>query len=68
MDNSFHQRRGSESGTQQKRGFSASASLQILTSLLPLMRHSVNWLVSLTTLTEEEQEEAGIYPCRLGDE
>lgn len=66
MDNSFDRRQGSESGTQQKTGF--SASLQILTSLLPLMRHSVNWLASLTSLTEEEQEEAGIYLGHLGDE
>lgn len=66
MDNSFHRQQGSESGTQQKSGF--SASLQVFTSLLPLIQHSVNWLASLTNLTEEEQEEAGIYPCRLGDE
>ena len=66
MDNSFHRRQGPESGTQQKNGF--SASLQILTSLLPLMRHSINWLASLTRLTEEEQEEAGIYLGHLGDE
>jgi hypothetical protein len=66
MDNSFHRRQGSESGTQQKIGF--SASLQIFTSLLPLMRHSINWLASLTRLTEEEQEEAGIYSGHLGDE
>jgi hypothetical protein len=66
MDNSFHRQQGSESGTQQKSSF--SASLQSFTSLLLLMRHSVNWLASLTNLTEEEQEEAGIYPCHLGDE
>lgn len=66
MDNSFQRRQGSESGTQQKNGFSASR--QSFTSLLLLMRHSVNWLASLTNLTEEEQEAAGIYPCRPGDE
>ena len=66
MDNSFHRQQGPESGTQQKSGF--SASLQIFTSLLPLMRHSINWLASLTRLTEEEQEEAGIYPGHLRDE
>jgi hypothetical protein len=32
------------------------------------MRHSVNWLASLIRLTEEEQEAAGIYLGRLGDE
>jgi hypothetical protein len=66
MDNSFHRRQGPESGTQQKSGF--SASLQIFTSLLLLMQHSINWLASLTRLTEEEQEEAGIYPGYLRDE
>jgi len=66
MDNSFHRRQGPESGTQQKSGF--SASLQVFTSLLLLIRHSVNWLASLTRLTEEEQEEAGIYPGYLRDE
>lgn len=65
MDNSFHRQQRSESSTQQTSGF--SASLQSFTSLLLLMRHSVNWLASLTNLTEEEQEEAGIYLCRLGD-
>lgn len=66
MDNSFHRQQGPESGTQQKSGF--SASLQVFTSLLPLIRHSVNWLASLTRLTEEEQEEAGIYLGHLRDE
>lgn len=66
MDNSFHRRQGPESGTQQKSGF--SASLQSFTSLLLLMRRSVDWLASLTNLTEEEQEEAGIYPGHLRDE
>ena len=66
MDNSFHRRRGPESGTRQKSGF--LANLQVFTSLLPLIRHSINWLASLTRLTEEEQEEAGIYPGHLRDE
>jgi len=56
MDNSFQRQ---ESDTQQKSGF--SASLQIFESILPLVRRSVNWLAGLIKLTEEEQEEAGIY-------
>jgi len=28
----------------------------------------MNWLLSLIKLTEEEQQDAGIYPGRLGDE
>jgi hypothetical protein len=63
MDNSFQRQ---ESDTQQKSGF--LASLQIFDSILPLMRHSVNWLAGLIKLTEEEQEDAGIYLGRLGGE
>jgi hypothetical protein len=63
MDNSFHQQ---ESNNQQKSGF--LASLQIFDSILPLMRHSLNWLAGLIKLTKEEQENAGVYPGRLGDE
>jgi hypothetical protein len=67
MDNFFHRRQGKESGTQPYSGF--SARLQIFTSsILSLMRRSANWLEGLTKLTEEEQEEAGIYPCHPGDE
>ncbi len=36
-------------------------SLTILVSL-------IKWLVSLINLTEEEQQDAGIYIDRLGDE
>ena len=63
MDNSFHRQ---ESETQQKGG--NLAGLQVFESLLPLMRRSVNWLAGLIKLTEEEQEDAGVYPGRLGDE
>jgi hypothetical protein len=66
MDNSFHRQQGPESGSQQKSGF--FTSLQIFASILPLMRDSVNWLVGLIKLTEEEQEDAGIYLGRPGDE
>ena len=66
MDNFFHRRQGKESGTQPYSGF--SARLHIFASILSLIRRSANWLVGLTKLTEEEQEEAGIYPCHLGDE
>jgi hypothetical protein len=63
VDNPF---RRQESGTQQPGGF--LASLQILASILPLMRHAVNWLAGLIRLTEEEREAAGIYLGRLGSE
>ena len=60
MGNPFFQQQISD--TQQKRGFS------VFSSLLPLMRHSVNWLAGLFMLTKEEQEDAGVYLRRLGDE
>ena len=64
MDNSsFHQQ---ESNTQQPSGF--LASLRIFDSILSLMRHSVNWLSDLIQLTEEEQENAGVFLGRLGGE
>jgi hypothetical protein len=64
MDNSFHRQ---ESDVQQKSGF--LASMQIFDSLLPLlMQRSASWLAGLLKLTEEEQEEAGVYFGRLGDE
>jgi hypothetical protein len=66
MDNSFHRQQGPESGSQQKSGF--FASLQIFASILPLMRHSVNWLAGFIKLTEEEQEAAGVYLSHPGDE
>jgi hypothetical protein len=63
MDNPF---RRQEAGTQQPGGF--LAGLQIIDSILPLMRRSVDWLAGLIRLTEEEQEDAGVYLGRPGDE
>jgi hypothetical protein len=63
MENSFHRQ---ESDTQQKRGF--LIDLQIFDSILLLMRHSLNWLAGFFQLTEEEQENAGVYLGRLGGE
>ena len=37
-------------------------------SLLLLIRHSVNWLAGLLKLTEEEQDDAGLFLGHLGDE
>ena len=56
MDNSIHEQ---ESNTQDQKSF--LAGLLIFNSI-------VNWLLSLIKLTEEEQQDAGIYPGRLGDE
>jgi len=43
--------------------------LQIFDSiLLAFMRRSVNWLAGLIKLTEEEQEDAGVYLGCLGGE
>lgn len=56
MDNSFRQQ---ESGTQEPGGF--FASLQIFNGIL-------QWLASLVQLTEDEQEDAGIYLDRPGGE
>jgi hypothetical protein len=57
MDNSFH---GQGSRTQQSpKSFLVS---------LPILGHLIKWLASLINLTEEEQEEAGIYMDRLGGE
>jgi len=64
MDSSF--RRRQEAGAQQPGGF--LAGLQIIDSILPLMRRSVDWLAGLIRLTEEEQEAAGVYLGRPGDE
>jgi hypothetical protein len=64
MDNSSFQQQ--ESDTRKNSSF--SAGVQIFDSILPLMRHSVSWLAGLLKLTEEEQEEAGVYPSHLGDE
>jgi hypothetical protein len=56
MDNSVHEQ---ESSRQDQKSF--LAGLLILNSVM-------NWLVSFIKLTEEEQQDAGIYPGRLGDE
>jgi hypothetical protein len=53
MDNSFH-RQAIE--TQQKRGFLAS---------LQIFDRFIHWLAALLKLTEEEQEDAGVYLGRL---
>jgi hypothetical protein len=63
MDNSSFQQQ--ESDTRQKSGI--LAVLQIFDNILSLMRHSANWLAGILKLTEEEQEDAGVYLSRLGD-
>ncbi len=57
MDSSFREQ-GSDT---QKAPRSFLASLRIFASL-------INWLAGLFRLTEEEQEEAGIYLDRPGGE
>ena len=57
MDSSLREQ-GSDT---QQAPRSLFAGLQILASL-------ILWLAGLITLTEEEQEEAGIYLGRLGGE
>lgn len=56
MDNSIHEQ---ELGTQDQESFLGDR--MILSSI-------INWLTHLIRLTEEEQQDAGIYPGRLGDE
>jgi len=64
MDNiSFQQQ---ESDTRKNSSF--LAGLQIFDSILPHLRHSVNWLAGILKLTEEEQKDAGVYFGHLGDE
>jgi len=58
MDSSFRER---ESGTQQD-------SKRFLLVNLPIIISIIKRLAGLINLTEEEQEEAGIYPDRLGGE
>jgi hypothetical protein len=58
MDNSFDEQ-GSHA-QQDSKGF-------LITSL-PLLGNLIKWLASFTQWTEEEQEQAGIYMDRLGDE
>jgi len=60
MDRSFRSQR---SNTHRPIGF--LATFQFFDGILPLMRHFVNWLAGLIQLTEEEQEDAGIY---IGDQ
>lgn len=63
MDKSFHPK---ESNMQQQNVF--LTSLRIFDSILSLMRHTVNWLAGFFQLTEEEQENAGVFLGRLGNE
>ena len=58
MDSFFRER---ESGTQQD-------SKRFLLVNLPIIISIIKRLAGLINLTEEEQEEAGIYPDRLGGE
>ena len=58
MDSSFREQ---ESGTQQD-------SKRFLLVNLPIIISIIKRLAGLINLTEEEQEEAGIYPDRLGGE
>ncbi|HVF25939.1 MAG TPA: hypothetical protein VNA23_08620 [Anaerolineales bacterium] len=55
MDNSIHEQ---GSGTQDR---------QIFLPGRLILNGIMNWLLSLIKLTKEEQQEAGIYPGRLGD-
>jgi hypothetical protein len=57
MDNSFHEQ-GSRTHQDPERFFVS----------LPILGNLIRWLASLIQLTEEEQEEAGIYLGRLGGE
>lgn len=63
MDNSFQRQ---ESDAQQKRGI--LDSLQVFDSILSFIRHSVILLAGLIWLTEEEQEDAGVYLGHPGEE
>ncbi|HEX6269867.1 MAG TPA: hypothetical protein VFZ43_06500 [Anaerolineales bacterium] len=57
MDSSIHEQEAS--GTLHQKNFLAGLSL---------LDRIMNWLASLIKLTEEEQEDAGIYLGRLGQE
>jgi len=57
MDNSIHQQ-GSDNQQDPKN----------LLESLPILGNLIKWLAGLIELTEEEQEEAGIYLARLGGE
>lgn len=56
MDNSIHEQ---ESDLRDQK--SSLAGLLILSQI-------TNWLLSFIKLTDQEQQDAGIYPGRLGDE
>ena len=58
MDN-FFRRQGSDTKKQPSASGFWATRLRIINSIL-------NWLAGLIQLTEEEQEEAGIYLDRLG--
>lgn len=59
MDSSFREQGSGKARTPKS--FFAFAGIQILASLF-------SWLAGLLSLTEEEQEDAGIYFDRLGGE
>ena len=56
MDNSIHEQ---DSDTRDQK--SLLAGVLIINSI-------INWLINLIKLTDEEQQDAGIYRGRLGDE
>lgn len=58
MDSSMREQ-GSATQQQDPRRFLVS---------LPILASIIKWLAGLIKLTEEEQEEAGIYLGRLGGE
>ena len=64
MDSSSFQQQEFEA---QKKNNSFLDSLQAFDNVLRPMRHSIILLAGLFKLTEEEQENAGVYLGRLGD-
>jgi len=59
MDNSSHEQASTSHTQQDSKNFLAS---------LPILGNLIKWLASFIQLTEEEQEEAGIYLDRPGGE
>lgn len=59
MDNSSHEQVSTSHTQQDSKKFWVS---------LPILGNLIKWLASLIQLTEEEQEEAGIYLDRPGGE
>jgi hypothetical protein len=57
MDNSFHPQR---SDTRPPGAF--------FTALLKVLDSALHWLAGLIQLTEEEQEDAGIFPDGIHDQ